>query len=111
MIIKKPVTELTKEQKLDRKFNMMVENNAKNYEILKSWVKNSFESFWTDPELTPQEIATKWGTDALSLFIAHAKAQELIAFIDNTYVPLTAPKQIIPEIVDGNPTGRITISE
>ena len=51
-----------------------------------------FDILWNSKNETPQSICNSLETDAGKAFQAHAKLQELIYFLDPTWVPLIPPK-------------------
>jgi hypothetical protein len=90
-------------------------------------LNNGMLAFWQNPAATPQQIAEALGTKAAAIFAEHSAAvAALVArhpFL--TLVPADEVKdggahqlivppawaEITPEVVDGQPTGRVVIAE
>jgi hypothetical protein len=74
--------------------------------VMKEAAKRTFELFWHADGKTPQEVADDLGTGAALGFVVHAKLQELIYTLDNSWVPLMPTHVYTP-----NPDGSVTIGE
>ena len=98
MSLIKEVVELTVKDRI-------LEENTACVINMKTSAKIVFELFWNNSQKTPQEICDLFGTDAVKAFEAHRKLQELIYFIDNSWVPLMPPKAYTE-----NSDGTITIT-
>lgn len=48
--------------------------------------EHTSETFWANPNVTPQQIADVLGTNAGGIFALHAKLGELLAMVDPTSV-------------------------
>lgn len=72
---------------------------------LQTQMQTLFTSFWSNPELTPQEVSDAFGADAAQLFILMGKAQTFI----NDVKP-SAFIQIPPKAFVINQDGTVTIS-
>ncbi len=66
---------------------------------------------WNNPYgLTPQQVADSLGTKALAVFQLQALAKSVVDAVDPTIWQLGArPGTITPVLVDGVPTGCVTI--
>ena len=73
---------------------------------MKRTAKNVFNLVWNNSSLSPQEVCDVLGVDAAKGFDAHAKLQELIYFIDSSWVPLVPPVAYVK-----NEDGTVTIGE
>ena len=76
--------------------------------------KRGFDSFWRNPQFTPQQMAEAWGVQGLTLFINSGATKDYILAIDSNALtqdysdpPLTWQ----PEMDNGEPTGRIIVNE
>jgi hypothetical protein len=64
-----------------------------------------FTQFWLNPELTPQQVADAFGTDAAQLFVLMGKAQAFINDVKPNAFVQSPPKAFVI-----NQDGTVTIS-
>lgn len=76
------------------------------YNSIKSQLNNIFNTIWNNPDFTPIEIVTAFGTDAAALFALAQGLQTLASQADPTYVPLVPPTNYTVTI---NADGSVTI--
>lgn len=107
-LIKQPITSapipLTKEQLLAAKIRNIKTITARAYEQLIKIQNEGIETFWKDGRLTPQEIATAMGEDAVKAFQFHGFLTDCIVNIataDGIEPEIKLPTNAF-EIVDGN---------
>jgi hypothetical protein len=76
--------------------------------------KRGFDSFWRNPQFTPQEMAEAWGIQGLRLFMNSGATKDYILAIDSnalTQEYIDPPMTWQPEMDNGEPTGRIIVNE
>jgi hypothetical protein len=105
-LIKQPITPTapTKEQLLAGKIRNIKTITAKAYEELVKIQQEGIEVFWKDRRLTPQEIATAMGEDAVKVFQFHGFLTDCIKSIataDGIEPEIKLPTNAF-EVVDGN---------
>jgi hypothetical protein len=104
-LIKQPITPTppTKEQLLAGKARNIKTITARAYEQLIKIQQEGIEVFWKDRRLTPQEIATAMGEDAVKVFQFHGFLTDCIksiAVADGIEPELSTPTNAF-EVVDG----------
>jgi hypothetical protein len=94
-LIKQPITSapipLTKEQLLAAKIRNIKTITARAYDQLIKIQNEGINAFWKDGRLTPQEIATAMGEDAVKAFQFHG-------FLTDCIVNIATADGIEPEI-------------
>jgi hypothetical protein len=110
-LIKQPTipTIPTKDQLLIVKARNIKSIAAKTYEQLVKIQQEGIDMFWNDPRLTPQEIATAMGEDAVKAFQFHGFLTDCIVNIataDGIEPEIKLPTNAF-EVVDG----KIVVSE
>lgn len=74
--------------------------------------KCEFDTFWRNPQFTPQQMAEAWGVQGLTLFQNSAATKGYILTIDPTALTaeyIDPPQPITFEMDNGAPTGRVVI--
>lgn len=74
--------------------------------------KRKFNAFWNHPTITPQQMADAWGIEALAMFTKSAATKAYLLTVDPDCLEVeyqTTPQTVTPEIVDGQPTGRMIV--
>jgi len=104
-LIKQPITLTapTKEQLLAVKIRNIKTITARAYEQLVKIQQEGIEVFWKDCRLTPQEIATAMGEDAVKVFQFHGFLTDCIKSIataDGIEPEIKLPTNAF-EVVDG----------
>lgn len=77
----KPTSSLTKAQKLTNAKNRILSFSVDNFNNLIKAQNDGIRLVWNNPELTPQEIIDKLGSDAIKIFQYHGALTELITQI------------------------------
>ena len=76
--------------------------------FVQSYLK-SFDAIWRNPEFTPSEIITEWGTDAAVLFQRSTKTRD---FIDDVSPGTLDPDFfVVPYTVTINADGSATVTD
>jgi hypothetical protein len=104
-LIKQPITPTshTKEQLLAAKIRNIKIITARAYEQLIKIQNEGIHTFWKDRRLTPEEIATAMGEDAVKAFQFHGFLTDCIVNIataDGIEPEITLPTNAF-EVVDG----------
>ncbi len=88
--------------------------NGQVMQYVRAYMKE-FDSFWRNPQCTPEQMATAWGTECLAMFTKSAATKAYLLSLDANCLDhpeldyINAPLPVNPEIVDGAPTGRMIV--
>lgn len=75
------------------------------YISLKAIYLDIHNSFWNNPDVTPEEVVEAWGTEAAGMFQKSIATETLLATLDPDYTPLEIPYDTVV-----NPDGTVTIT-
>lgn len=85
----------------------MQQLNHETLHDLASRTKRAFDLFWRNDRATPQEIAAALGTNAATVFDAHAATVQFLLARDST---LLSPEDYTPPLpYQWNPDGSMTL--